>query len=183
MQVWQRPEQPGARQRKNKPIAEQESDRWLEGYQGACAVNQACPTTWVVHMADREGDIQEWCVDALRREPGQRAEWSSRAKEKRRLAPGATQQYWWAEMQQTGSWGTLTIDLARHPERPPRTATLAVTAQPVTGHGARRPGGKLPPVTVSAIVAWRIPNITMASRASPAGSCEVVCEPWEWPTL
>jgi hypothetical protein len=28
-----------------------------------------------------------------------------------------------------------------------------VTAKPVTFHGARRPGGKLPPVTVSAVYA------------------------------
>ena len=33
------------------------------------------------------------------------------------------------------------------------------------------------------IVAWRIHNITMASRAYPAVSCEVVCAPQEWSTL
>jgi hypothetical protein len=259
MKVWQRPEQPVAQQRKNKPIAEKESYRWLEGYHCACEVKQACPTTLVVNMADREGDIQEWLVDALRREPGQRAECIIRAKENRRLAPGATQRYLWAEMQQTGSLGTLTINLARQPERPPRSVTLSVTAKPVTFHGARRPGGRLPPVTVSAvyaqepsppqgeepiewllltslpvtdflractvvqwyrcrwemelffrvlkqgckieqlrmqtdqrllnalaiylIVAWRIHNITMASRAYPDASCEIVFEPWEWHTL
>jgi hypothetical protein len=259
MKVWQRPEQPVAQQRKNKPMAEKESYRWLEGYHCACAVKQACPTTLVVNMADREGDIQEWFVDALRREPDQRAEWIIRAKENRRLAPGATQRYLWAEMQQTCALGTFTIDLTRQPERPPRSVTLAVTAKPVTFHGARRPGGKLPPVTVSAvyaqessppqgeepiewllltslpvmdfsractvvqwyrcrwemelffrvlkqgckieqlrmqtdqrllnalaiylIVAWRIHNITMASRAYPAVSCEVVFEPREWHTL
>jgi hypothetical protein len=31
MQVWQRPEQPAAQQRKRKPLAEQERDRWLAG--------------------------------------------------------------------------------------------------------------------------------------------------------
>jgi hypothetical protein len=34
-----------------------------------------------------------------------------------------------------------------------RPATLAVTATPITFHGARRRGGKLPPVTVSAVYA------------------------------
>jgi Transposase Tn5 dimerisation domain/Transposase DNA-binding len=259
MKVWQRPDQPVAQQRKRKPIEEKESYRWLEGYQDACAVKEASPVTLVVNMADREGDIQEWLVDVLRREPGQRAECIIRAKENRRLASGAAQRYLWAEMQQTGSLGTLTIDLARQPERPPRPVTLAVTAKPVTFYGARRPGGKLPPVTVSAvyakeanppegeesvewllltslpvtdfpractvvqwyrcrweielffrvlkqgcqieqlrvqteqrllnalaiylIVAWRIHNITMAGRAYPAMSCEVVFEPREWHTL
>ena len=53
-------------------------------------------------------------------------------------------------MQQTPSWRPLTSALARQPERPPRLVTLSLTAKPVTFHGARRPGGKLPPVTVSA---------------------------------
>jgi hypothetical protein len=56
-------------------------------------------------------------------------------------------------MQQTPSLGTLTIELARQPERPPRPVTLAVTATQVTFHGARRPGGKLPPLEVSAVYA------------------------------
>jgi hypothetical protein len=153
MKVWQRPAQPIARQRKSTPIEEKESYRWREGYQGACEVKQACPATLVVNMADREGDIQEWLVDAGRRAPSQRAEVIIRAKENRRLAPGAAQRYLWAEMQQTSSLGTFTIDLARQPDRPPRPVTLSVTAKPVTFYGARRPGGKLPPVTVSAVYA------------------------------
>jgi hypothetical protein len=104
-------------------------------------------------MADREGDLQEWFVDARRREPGPRAEWIIRAKENRRLAPGATQRDVWAELQPTCALGTLTIDRTRPPERPPRSATLAVTAKPVPFHGARRPGGQRPPVTVSAVSA------------------------------
>jgi hypothetical protein len=153
MQVWQRPAQPVAQQRKNKPMAERESYRWREGYHGACAVKQACPTTLVVKMADRDGDIQEWFVDARRREPGQRAECIIRAKEHRRLAPGATPRDVWAERPQTCALGTRTIDRTRPPERPPRSVTLTVRAQPVTFHGARRPGGNLPPVTVSAVYA------------------------------
>jgi len=52
LEVWQRPEQPVAQQRQNKPIVEKESYRWLQGYQGACAFKQACPATVVVNMAD-----------------------------------------------------------------------------------------------------------------------------------
>ena len=56
-----------------------------------CEVNQASPATLVVSMADRAGDIQERLVDAMRREPGQRAEVIMCAKGKRLLAPGAVQ--------------------------------------------------------------------------------------------
>jgi hypothetical protein len=105
----------------------------------------------VVNIADREGDIQEWLVDAMRREPDQRAEWIMRATCHRRLAPGAVQRYVWAERQQTSALGTLTIELARQPARPPRPVTLSITAKPVTVQGARRLGGTLPPVTLSAV--------------------------------
>jgi hypothetical protein len=153
MKVWQRPEEPVAPQRKRKPIEEKESYRWLEGYRGACEIKQACPATLVVNMADREGDIQEWLVDAMRREPPQRAAVLIHAKCHRRLAAGAAPQYLWAEMQQTPSLGTLTLELARRPDRPPRQVTLTMTATQVTFHGARRRGGKLPPVEVSAVYA------------------------------
>jgi hypothetical protein len=153
MKVGQRPEQPVAQQRQSKPIEEKESYRWLGGYQCACAVKQACPATLVVNVADREGDIQEWFVDAMRREPDQRAEGLIRAKCNRRLAPGTAQRYVWAEMRQTRALGTLTIELARQPERPPRLGTLSGTAKPVTFQGPRRPGGKLPSVTGSAVYA------------------------------
>jgi hypothetical protein len=56
-------------------------------------------------------------------------------------------------MQQPHALGTRTIELARQPERPLRPVTRSVTAKPVTFQGARRPGGKLPPVTVSAVYA------------------------------
>jgi len=151
MKVWQRPEQPVAQQRKSNPIEEQESYRWLEGYPDACKVKQACPTTLVITLADREGDIQEWLVDAMRREPDQRAACIIRAKCHRCLAPGAAQRYVWAELPQTPALGTLTIALARQPERPPRPVPLSITAQLVTFQGARRPGGTLPPVTLSAV--------------------------------
>src|SRR5262245_46457605 len=118
-------------------------------------------------MADRAGDIQEWLVDARRREPHQRAEVLIRAKGHRRLAPGAMQRYLWAEMQQTPSLGTLTIALARQPDRPPRPVTLAVTATQVPFHGARRPGGTLPPVKVGAVYAQEL--------SPPQGE-----EPVEW---
>jgi Transposase Tn5 dimerisation domain len=38
-------------------------------------------------------------------------------------------------------------------------------------------------LAIDVIVAWHIHNITMASRAYPEVSCEVICEPREWQTL
>ena len=67
------------------------------------------------------------------------------------------------------------------------------------GHGTPLPGAqaggqiapwRLPPAprllkarAIDCIVAWRIHHRPRASRAAPAGSCEVVCEPREWHPL
>jgi Transposase Tn5 dimerisation domain/Transposase DNA-binding len=151
--LWQRPEEPVAHERARKPIEEKESYRWLEGYTLAGEVQQACPQTVVVSVADCEGDIQEWFLDAMSRPAEERAEFLIRAKCNRRLAPGAAQDYLWEEMQAARPLGKLTFKLSRQADRPPRQATLAVTARPVTFNGARRPGGRLPPVQVWAIYA------------------------------
>jgi Transposase DNA-binding len=89
LQVWQRPGPPGAQQRSRHPMAEHERDRGLGGDQGAGAVQPACPAPLVVHLAERDGELQAWLVDVRRREPGQRAACLMRAREERRLAPGA----------------------------------------------------------------------------------------------
>jgi hypothetical protein len=97
--LWQRPEQPVGREHKHKLIEEKESYHWLEGYALACEVQQACVETAVVSVADCEGDIQEWFLDAMQRSPHERAEFLIRAKCNRRLTPGAAHGYLWEEMQ------------------------------------------------------------------------------------
>jgi hypothetical protein len=183
--LWQRPEQPVGRERKRKPIEEKERYRWLEGYALACEVQQACPQTVVVSVADCEGDIQEWFLDAESRAPDERAEFLIRAKCNRRLAPGAAQQYLWEELQAARPLGRMTFKLSRQADRPSRRVTLTVTARPVTFQGARRPGGRLPPVQVWAVYAkelkppkgeepieWLL--LTSVPVAGFAGACTVV---------
>ena len=167
LKVWQRPVQPVAHERHRKPIAEKESYRWLQGYQLACEVQQSCPNTLVVNVADREGDIQEWFLDAARRSPGERAEFIIRAKCDRRIAKGKDASYLWAEMQKARGLGSITVELTRQPNRPPRQATLRVAVKRVMFTGARRPGGRLPPVEVVAVYA--------KEHRPPGGE-----EPLEW---
>jgi hypothetical protein len=150
---WPRPEPPVAQERHRKPLEANESSRWLEGSQLACEVQQRCPATLVVNVADREGDMHEWCWDALQRVPGERAACISRAKGQRRLANGPAPRYLWAERQKARAAGRLTVELTRQPDRPPRQVTLRVTVKRVTCKGARRPGGRLPPVEGVAVYA------------------------------
>jgi hypothetical protein len=146
--LWQRPEHPVGHKRKYKPIEEKESYRWLEGYALACEVQQVCPQTVVVSVADCEGDIQAWFLDALGRPRGERAEFLIRATCNRRLAKGAGHGYLWDEMAAARPLGKITFKLSRQADRPSRRVTLVVTARPVTFDGTRRPGGKLPSVQV-----------------------------------
>jgi hypothetical protein len=115
--LWQRPAEPVAHARARKPIEEKESYRWLEGYALACEVQQACPQTVVVRVADCEGDMQEWFLDAMPRSPHAWAEFLIRTKCTRRLAPGAAHSYWWEAMPAARPLGKLTFTLARQAER------------------------------------------------------------------
>jgi len=153
LRMWQRPDEPVAQERARKPIEEKESYRWLESYQLACEVQQRCSTTLVVNIADREGDIQECFLEAMSREAADRAEFIIRAKCNRRLTTGHDQGYLWPEMQRTPPLGHLTVKVTRQRERAPRQATLTVATRRVSFTGARRRGGRLPPVEVTVLYA------------------------------
>jgi Transposase DNA-binding len=153
LRMGQRPEEPVAHERARKPIAEKERYRWLQGSQLACEVQQRCPNTLVVNVADREGDIQECFLEAISREAADRAEFIIRAKCNRRIAQGQGQSYLWPALQTTPPLGQLTVESARQPGRPARPAPLAVATRRVTFNRARRLGGQLPPVEVTVVYA------------------------------
>lgn len=113
----------------------------------------AWPQTVVVRVADCEGDIQEWFLDAMGRPGGARAELLIRAKCNRRLAPGAAPSSLGEELQAARPLGRITFQLSRQVARPARRVTRSVKALPVTCKGARRPGGRLPPVQLWAVYA------------------------------
>jgi len=59
VQIWQREELGTRADRKDKPIEEKESYRWLEGYEVANRIALDASDTVVVSISDREGDIYE----------------------------------------------------------------------------------------------------------------------------
>jgi hypothetical protein len=83
VQTWTR-EKLGTRgQRKNKPIEEKESYRWLKSYEAANEIAVAAPHTVIVSVADREGDIYE----LLEKMPSEsnKAYWLVRSQHNRKL--------------------------------------------------------------------------------------------------
>jgi Transposase DNA-binding/Transposase Tn5 dimerisation domain len=74
------------KERRQKPIEEKESYRWLQGYETACQIAAEAPNTKVICVSDSEGDIYE-CFVAGAREDTKRAAWIVRSgQEDRTLA-------------------------------------------------------------------------------------------------
>src|SRR5262249_43539230 len=120
LRMWQRPEEPVAHERARKSIAEKERYRWLEGYQVGCEGQPRCPTTLVVNVADREGDIQECFLEAMSCAAADRAEFIIRAKCTRRITIDQDQGYLWPERQSPPPLGHLTLEVARQGDRASR---------------------------------------------------------------
>ena len=150
-QFWQRPEEPVGHLRAQRPIKEKESYRWLVGYEVACAVPRRCPQTRVVSVADREGDIHEWFLDAAERGEREQAAFVIRAKCNRRVAEQPQDTYLWEALKTAPVLGWTTIEVSARAGRGARQAGLAVRTQAVTFNRGRRRGGRLPPVRVQAV--------------------------------
>jgi len=130
---WQRPEAPVAHERTRKPIEEKESFRWLESYTLACEVQKQCSDTTVISIADREGDIGEWFMDAENRPIEEKAEFIIRAKCNRRTEKSAGEySYLWDELSTCSPLGTVRFTTPRNKNSKPREVELELSAKALT---------------------------------------------------
>lgn len=167
---WQRPEKAVRHLRRQKPIEEKESYRWLQSYRLACEVQRQCADTLVVSVADREGDIHEWFVDAQQREVEDKAEFVIRAKSNRRTSNDEDESsYLWDDLAQCAVIGTLCFKTPRTGNKKSRAVTVEIRTREVEFCG-RHGGARVPPVTVSAVY--------VNEQAPPKGE-----EPIEWMLL
>jgi hypothetical protein len=160
--------------RRLKSIEEKESQRWLEGYRQACALAELAPQTQVICVSDSESDIYEYFVDGNSAQA--KADWIVRACQDRALTEEAG--YLRQRLLCTTALGTLTVrvskrvastgdDRKRRQSREARQAKVTVRATRVCLRGPTRPGGRLGPVFVNAIL--------VLEENPPAGA-----EPIEW---
>jgi hypothetical protein len=150
-QFWQRPEEPVGHLRAQRPIEEKESYRGVLGYGVACAVQRRCPETLVVSVADREGDIHEWFLDAAERAEEEQAAFVIRAKCNRRVAAQPQDTYLWEALGEAPVLGRTTVEVTEQAGRAARPARLTVRTRTVTFNRGRRRGGNLPPVSVQVV--------------------------------
>jgi hypothetical protein len=154
-QCWARdPQQMGKRhRRKELPITEKESIKWLKSFEAAQRLQQACPHTVVVSVADRESDVFE-LFDKARRIPGCaqphlliRANWNrALADEEDKL---------WATVGALSCAGELDLEVPRRGAQAKRTARMQIRFCAVK---LRPPGrlGHLKPVELFAIEAQEV---------------------------
>lgn len=190
VECWTREEATGERLdqaardklRKQTPIEEKESQRWVTGLQQAHQVAASAPNTEVIAVADSEADIfellvegqslegqAEWivraCYDrALQREQNADAEAVKSVSQAVKAAPVVSTY----EVQVRGREPKVSCETrGRRQPRESRTATVEVRACTVTLRAPPRPDRKLPDVTVNVV---RVQELN-----PPAGE-----EPIEW---
>lgn len=123
--------------RKQAPIEEKESYRWLVGYHRCCAIAERCPETQIICVADSEADIYD-IFTAARDQTGRRADYIIRGYEdrctpKRNPAAGPSVYHKVRdEVINSPLLTTIFVDLEETPKRKARRAQLTVRALTVT---------------------------------------------------
>ena len=154
-QCWARdPEQMGkSRRRKELPITEKESIKWLKSFEAAQRLQQACPNTVVVSMADRESDVFE-LFDKARRTSGCaqphlliRANWNRAIEDEEHKL--------WDKVGALSCSGELNLEVPRRGAQAKRVARMQIRFCAVTLRPPSRLG-RLKPVELFAIEAKEV---------------------------
>jgi hypothetical protein len=147
-QVWARdPDDVGKRQRRKQvPITQKESQKWLTSLEAASSARQACAHTRVVSVGDREADVFD--LLAAERPAGLdllvRAAWD-------RCVDGP-ERYVWATVEAHPVLEHLRLQVPRRGAQPGREAMLALRFCPLTLYPPRhRKAEGLPCVTLWAV--------------------------------
>lgn len=159
-------------QRRQTPIEEKESQRWIDGMREAHAVAALLPQTEVIAVADSESDIYEMIVAGQVDEsptPARRAHWIVRACQDRALrrdknSPENTAKGVFDAVAAAPVRATYEVSVrgrepkvncetrGRRQARESRQATVEIRACAVTLRAPHRPDRKLPDVTINAVL-------------------------------
>jgi len=150
--VWSRNEEElgKAEQRKQKPTAEKESQRWLDALM---ATDTIIPEgVLVVTIADREADFYD--LFALPRRIG--SDFLIRATQNRCLKD--SDQHLWSYLESVECLGTMKVSVNRNSQRPARTATLSqrYTTITISPPKNRAKLEQLEPITLQAILVTEV---------------------------
>ncbi len=147
-QCWARdPEDPGKRvRRKDLPIEQKESMKWLRSFRKVAAIQKACPGTTLVSIGDREADVYALFREASDDPAGPALLVRMNAGTQRKVGDALL----WDVMAGQEVAGTLALHVPRSGARKARDTTVDVRFAPVALEPPTRgPGGR-------AIRAWAV---------------------------
>jgi hypothetical protein len=147
-QCWARdPQERGKKyRRKELPIEQKESMKWLRSFQKAAQVQKLCPETLLVVMGDRESDIYELFLEASQESDGPKLLVRAEKTRNRKV----DQEFLWDVMAKQEVAGSLKIHLPRRGSRKARDAWIDVRFAKVALKAPKR-YGSAPSVTVWAV--------------------------------
>jgi hypothetical protein len=151
VQCWARdPEEAGKKaKRKQLPIEQKESFKWLRSYQATAQVQQLCPETMLVSVGDREADIHELFQEAQQSSCGPRLLVRVERSRNRQVLEGQQQIPLWEKMSTKPLAGHLDIHIPRSGSRSARDAKLEIRYGRVT---LKPPKGK----KLEQVKAWAV---------------------------
>lgn len=172
-------------QRKQRPIKEKESAKWLESFRCVTEVQRRTPGTRLVSVGDREADVYELFREALADPKGP---WLLiRAEQDRLLSEGQGHLCSWVAEQPHA--GIQVIQVPRRGAQPAREARLEVRFARVTLRPPER-RKSLGPLTLWAVLAHEVeapsgiePLRWMLLTTCAVESFEAACEKLRWYTL
>jgi hypothetical protein len=136
VQCWARdPEEAGKKsKRKELPIEQKESMKWLRSYRAAAEVQEVCSRTLLVSVGDREADIHELFHEAQKTQSGPKLLVRSERTRQRKVGEEAAAEHeaLWEKMPTEPVAGHQEVFIPRKGSRAARTAQLEVRYAPVT---------------------------------------------------
>lgn len=184
--IWIRPVEEFGKKHKRKelPIQEKESQKWLTSLEATSQMQKTLPNTKVVSVGDREADVYE--LFALSHQLSQnvlvRAAWNRKVDH--------PENYLWSFLESQPLSGQLTITVPRKGNQPARQAELSIRYTKVTLHPPWRPKPvELAPVAIWAVLAYEdhppegVEAISWLLLTSPpVNSFQEACQRIRWYT-
>jgi len=172
-QLWARGEKGKKYRRKELPIEQKESMKWLRSYKKAAAIQKLCPETMLVSIGDRESDIYELFLEAAQ-ERGPALLVRAEKTRNRKVEQGLL----WDVMAKKDAAGSLKVHIPRRGSQPARDVWLdtrfaEVTLRPPCGHAS-------PPVTVWAVYVRNEEIEWMLLTTAPVTTFDDAAKRVEW---
>jgi hypothetical protein len=152
VQCWARDEEEAGKRerRKELPIEEKESLKWIKSYRAVAQAQKLCPDTMLVSVGDREADMHELFYEAARVEGAPKLLVRAERSRKRKVE----HEYLWERMEKEPVAGHQWVKVPRKGSRAARTARLEVRHAKVTLNSPK--ASDLPPVTLWAVYAREV---------------------------